>query len=132
MDKYWSGCARKALKGLDRTAERISALALVSVKSGLALNLSVSQTPAGKDDTNRLVFYLQQLVGCSAYLLRKTKYWVVDGFYAKEKAWDQASALGLFMITKLRSDADMQYIYQGPQKPKGRKRRNGGKAAAAR
>ena len=52
---------------------------------------------------------------------------MVDGFYAKEKAWDQAAALGLFMITKLRRDADMQFIYEGVQKPKGRKRRNGGK-----
>lgn len=122
LDKFWSGCARRVLKGLE-----ISTLALVSVKSGLALSLSVEQTPSGSDEDNRLLFYLQQLVSCSAYLLKKTKYWVVDGFYAKEKAWDQAAALGLFMITKLRRDADMQFIYEGAQKPKGRKRRNGGK-----
>ena len=98
LDKYWSGCSQKALKGLE-----ISALALVSVKNGLALTLSVSQTPSGlKDDTNRLVFYLQQLMNCSAYLLQKTKYWVVDGFYAKEQAWDQVAGLGMFMITARR------------------------------
>ncbi len=33
LDKYWSGCSQKALKGLE-----VSALALVSVNSGLALN----------------------------------------------------------------------------------------------
>ncbi len=123
LDKYWSGCSQRVLKGLE-----ISALALVSVKSGLALTLSANQTPSGlKDETNRLVFYLQQLVSCSAYLLKKTKYWVVDGFYAKEQAWDQIAQLGMFMITKLRGDANMNYIYQGEQKSRGRKRKNGGK-----
>lgn len=58
LDKYWSGCSGKALKGLE-----LSALALVSVNSGLALTLSAKQTPAGlKDDANRLVCYLGQLV----------------------------------------------------------------------
>lgn len=123
LDKYWSGCSQRVLKGLE-----ISVLALVSVKSGLAVTLSADQTPAGlKDETSRLVFYLQQLVSCSAYLLKKTKYWVVDGFYAKEQAWDQVAELGLFMITKLRGDANMNYIYQGEQKSRGRKRTNGGK-----
>ena len=123
LDRYWSGCSQRLLKGLE-----LSALAVVSVKSGLALTLSADQTPAGlKDETSRLAFYLLQLVNCSAYLLKKTKYWVVDGFYAKEQAWDQVAELGLFMITKLRSDANMNYIYQGEQKSRGRKRKNGGK-----
>ncbi|MEM9830846.1 MAG: hypothetical protein AAF944_09410 [Bacteroidota bacterium] len=53
LDRYWSGCARKAIKGLE-----VSALALVSVNNGLALTLSVNQTPSGlKDETNRLLFY---------------------------------------------------------------------------
>lgn len=34
---------------------------------------------------------------------------------------------GLFMITKLRGDANMNYIYQGEQKSRGRKRKTGGK-----
>ncbi len=123
LDRYWSGCSQRVLKGLE-----LSTLALVSVKSGLALTLSADQTPAGlKEETNLLVFYLQQLVSCSAYLLKKTKYWVVDGFYAKEQAWNQVAQLGLFMITKLRGDANMNYIYQGEQKRRGRKRKNGGK-----
>lgn len=123
LDRYWSGCSQRALKGLE-----VSALALVSVNSGLALTLSVNQTPGGlKDETNRLLFYLQQLVRCSTYLLKKTKYWVVDGFYAKQAAWDQVAALDMFMITKLRGDANMNYLYEGPQKPRGRRRKNGGK-----
>ncbi len=98
LGRYWSGCSQRALKGLE-----LSALALVSVKSGLALTLSADQTPAGlKDETSRLAFYLQQLVSSSTYLLKKTKYWVVDGFYAKQLAWDQVAQLGLFMITARR------------------------------
>ena len=123
LDKYWSGCSQRVLKGLE-----LSTLALLSAKSGLALTLSAYQTPAGlKDETNHLIFYLQELASCSAYLLKKTKYRVVDGFYAKEQAWDRVAELGMFMITMLRSDANMNYIYQGEQKSRGRKRKNRGK-----
>ena len=53
LDRYWSGCSQRVLKGLE-----LSALAVVSVKSGLALTLSADQTPAGlKDETSRLAFY---------------------------------------------------------------------------
>lgn len=52
---------------------------------------------------------------------------MVDGFYAKEKFLDKTALLGFFVITKLRNDANVQYIYTGEQKSRGRKRTNGGK-----
>lgn len=51
----------------------------------------------------------------------------MDGFYAKGRAWEKTAELGVFMITKLCNDANMQYIYEGEQKPLARKCKNGGK-----
>ena len=69
LDKYWSGCSQRVLKGLE-----ISALALVSVKSGLAQTLLADQTPAGlKDETNRLVFY-RAAAAIAKVLKRKAKH----------------------------------------------------------
>lgn len=36
-------------------------------------------------------------------------------------------AVDLHMIGKLRHDADLRYLYEGPQKPRGRKRQYDGK-----
>jgi hypothetical protein len=46
-----------------------------------------------------------------------------DGFYAKEKTLAKASDIGLSVITKLRCDAGMKWLYVGEQKSKGRKRK---------
>jgi len=122
LAKFWSGCAQKALKGLE-----ISTLALIAEESKVCFSLSTEQTPANLETENRLDFYLHQLEKCRDFLLKKTKYLVVDGFYAKDKFLKKANELGFFVISKLRTDANMKYIYTGEQKKKGRKRRTLGK-----
>jgi Transposase DDE domain len=122
LGKFWSGCLQKAVKGLE-----ISVVALVSIESKVCFSVSTWQTPAHLENENRMDFYLRQLSENSIYLLKKTKYVVADGFYAKEKFLDKTTQLGFFVITKLRADANMTYIYTGEQKSRGRKRTNGGK-----
>ena len=122
LGKFWSGCLKKAVKGLE-----ISVVALVGIETKVCFGISTVQTPSNLENESRIDFYLRQLSENSIYLLKKSKYVTADGFYAKEKFLDKASALGFFVITKLRADADMQYIYQGQQKPNGRPRKNGGK-----
>jgi hypothetical protein len=51
----------------------------------------------------------------------------VDGFYAKKKFIDGAVALGLEIVGKLRIDANLRYLYTGPQKKRGAKRKYDGK-----
>jgi hypothetical protein len=51
----------------------------------------------------------------------------VDGFYAKTKFVDGVVELDLAVISKLRSDADLRYLYTGVQKPRGTKRKYDGK-----
>lgn len=122
LGKYWHGTMQKALKGLE-----ISMIALVSISKKESFCLSIAQTPEKLTEENRLDFYLNQFSNCADYLRKKAKYWVADGFYAKQKAWDKVKSLGFEMISKLRTDANMQYIYQGLQKAKGRRKTNGGK-----
>jgi Transposase DDE domain len=55
------------------------------------------------------------------------QYWAVDGFYSKKKFVDGVVGLNLHVISKLRSDADMRYLYTGVQKPRGAKRKYDGK-----
>ena len=122
LGKFWSGCLQKAVKGLE-----ISVIALVGINNKVCFSCSVQQSPANLENENRIDFYLRQLSENSIYLLKKSKYVVVDGFYAKEKFLDKTALLGFFVITKLRNDANVQYIYTGEQKSRGRKRTNGGK-----
>ena len=122
LDKFWSGCAQKALRGLE-----ISVLALIGLDSKVCFSLSTEQTPSDLEEENRLDFYIRQLKDCATFLLQKTKYLVADGFYAKDKFLEAAGVLGFFVITKLRKDANMQYIYAGEQKSRGRKRKYDGK-----
>lgn len=87
--------------------------------------------PPAVDDvvgtSTRMDVYLKQLQETSPYLPTQLKYWVVDGFYSKRKFVDGVVALNLQVISKLRSDADMRYLYSGVQKPRGAKRKYDGK-----
>ncbi|PSB12914.1 transposase [filamentous cyanobacterium CCP1] len=78
-------------------------------------------------EMTRMDYYLKHLQDSYAYLPTKLKYWAVDGFYSKKKFVDGVVGLNLHVISKLRSDADMRYLYTGVQKPRGAKRKYDGK-----
>lgn len=44
------------------------------------------------------------------------KYLIVDGYYSKKLFLDGVCELGLDLIGKLRTDADMRYLYTGPRR----------------
>ena len=54
-------------------------------------------------------------------------YLVGDGYYSKEKFINGVLELDLHFIGKLRIDANLRYLYQGLQKPRGARRRYDGK-----
>ena len=92
---FWSGCAGKALRGLE-----ISVLACVNVATKQCFALEATQTPPelsastpAKDPEktyNRVSFYLEQLSDCLP-LLPAILHWVGDGFYAKKEVFDAFS-----------------------------------------
>lgn len=76
---------------------------------------------------SRIDHYLKQLKDTRRYLPAAVKYWAVDGFYSKKKFVDGVVELDLQVISKLRNDADMRYLYTGVQKHRGAKRKYDGK-----
>ena len=112
IDKFWSGAAGKALKGLE-----ISLLAFIDVKTATAWSLDVTQTPpklnaekSGK--YTRTDFFIEQLSDCAPYL-KNVRYIVADSFYAKTKMFDQIAGQQKHLITKLRTDANLQFKFEG-------------------
>lgn len=121
LDKFWSGVANRNKKGLE-----ISLLALIDVLSGTAWSLDVTQTPSGLSskegqgkEYTRIDFYLEQIMDLLPKL-NKVVYFVADGYYAKAKMFNALSCMGKHLVTKLRPDANLRYLYTGPH-PKGKK-----------
>ncbi len=119
LDKFWSGCANVAKKGLE-----ISVLAIIEVATGTAWTLDVTQTPSGlstkegqKVQYTRINFYIEQIMDSLSYLIRVT-YIVADGYYAKKKMFDAVLSVGKHLITKLRPDANLKYLLDRSKNPK--------------
>ena len=131
LGMFYNGVRGKAEKGLE-----ISTLAVVNVTENTAYNLSTRQTPAtlrqaqrtaNKGDESRVDCYLEHLKQDRHALPPQIRYLVADGYYSKKRYIDGVAALDLHQIGKLRHDANLRWLYQGEQKPRGRKRRYDGK-----
>jgi hypothetical protein len=83
--------------------------------------------PSFPPELSRVDSYLNQLKSTYPHLPMGLRYLVGDGFYSKQKFVDGVVALTLHLISKLRIDADLRYLYTGSQKPKGRPRKYDGK-----
>ena len=128
IDKFWSGVAGRSKKG-----QEISSLAIVDLDYNTAYNLSVEQTPSsseiGKEEENRIDFYLQQIKRNLTYLQEQgITHIATDGFYSKTRFIDGIVGMNLHQIGRLRKDADLRYLYKGPQKKgRGAKKKYDGK-----
>lgn len=128
LDYFFNGTASRAERGLE-----VSLISLVDVAQNQALALSAEQTPpqpktekAQKTET-RIDFYLAHLERTAPHFPAAVKYGVVDGFYAKQKLVSGVLNLGYHLISKLRLDARLLYIYEGAQKKRGRPRKYAGR-----
>ena len=128
LDHFWNGCAARAERGLE-----VSLISIVDVERNQAFALSAEQTAPlpeikkhGKTRT-RIDFYLEHLQRTAPYFPLSVTSGVFDGFYAKLKFVNGVCALGYQVVSKLRSDADLLYLYDGPQKRRGRRRQFDGK-----
>jgi hypothetical protein len=121
LDYFFSGVAGRNKKGLE-----ISLLSLIDVKSAKAWALDVVQTP-GKllskegllDEYTRIDFYLEQILDLLS-VLKNVAYFVADGYYAKVKVFSVLSQHGKYLITKLRPDANLRFLFKGTH-PKGKR-----------
>jgi Transposase DDE domain len=129
IDWYWHGTASRAEKGLEA-----SVISLVDMDVNSAYALSAKQTnptgtPASKTGSGltRIDQGVDHLQETHPFFPAKVKYLAVDGNYAGKKFVDGACDLGLEVIGHLRNDADANYLYQGEQKGRGRRRKYDGK-----
>ena len=122
LDKFYHSSLSKTETGLE-----ISTLAVVEVTYNTAYNLSTRQTPALTQPDTRVDQYLAHLQPDRMALPKGIRYLVADGYYSKTKFINGVMALELELIGKLRHDANLRWLYQGEQKPRGRHRRYDGK-----
>ena len=113
-----------ALPPKPKTKVRITTAQLETARSALSALADRSASPL---KTTRIDFYLTQLAKIRHLLPDALQYLVADGFYAKFKFVEGVMAQNLHLIGKLRVDADLQYLFTGPQKPRGAPRKYAGK-----
>jgi IS4 transposase len=116
IDYFWSGVAGRSKKG-----QEISSLAIVDLDYNTAYNFLVEQTPSGdeigKKEENRIDFYLQQIRRNEKYLKEHNiTHLAADGFYSKTRFIEGIIDMHLHQIGRLREDANLRYLYKGPQR----------------
>ncbi len=117
-DKFWNGSNNKAESGLEA-----SSVAIIDIEKNKAYPLAIKQTPTllyikqllsgpGNieiDDISRIDFYITFIASIIGSILQFTDYFVVDGFFQKEKFVTAMVNLGLKLVGKLRIDANLRY-----------------------
>lgn len=151
-DYFFNSITGKAEKGLE-----ISVISVVEVETRLAYTLTVQQTPkrpesvstsasaqlktkktrksrhktllspSSKPESTRIDDYIQHLRNTRNYLPDSVRYLVADGYYYRSKFWEAVQKLNLELIGKLRTDANLRYLYTGQQKKRGAPRKYDGK-----
>lgn len=127
--KFWSSCLGKVAPGLE-----IGGLAVADLDHNTALHLEAIQTlpysPTFKEAGKTLIdHYAKVLIDRSTQLRQISDYLAVDGYFSKKSFVDQiVDSTDLHLICKLRTDANLRYLYKGPKRPgRGRPRKYDGK-----
>lgn len=112
--KFWNGCVSKAMSGLE-----ISEIAVIDVDKNTAFHLECLQTPSTlPDEESRIDWYAAQIVERAPQLQTFSNYLIYDGAAAKHKFLDPiCDQTDLHVISKLRKDANLRYLYTGAQRP---------------
>lgn len=120
---FWSGVAGRAKWGLE-----FCGLAVLDVSRKTAFHLFGFQTIDLNDEETLIQFYVRKLLERKESLLQISKYLVADAYFSKSTFIEPFVQAGFHVISRLRDDADLQYIFTGEQKKgRGRKRKYDGK-----
>ena len=117
LEHVWNSRQRRSEKGLE-----VSTVAWLDITDNCAYGLSVEQTPpsnkGAEPQATRMDAYLEQLQRVVRdHQLHHLRYVIADGYYSNRKFVDGIRALGMHQIGKLRRDANLRYLYQGPGRP---------------
>jgi len=116
LDSFWSGAHGKALKGLE-----IGGLALLDFEANTALHLDAAYTPdqsaLDKLGWTRIDYYANWIIKKAKKLPQSVDTLCVDGYFAKKKFINAIlEKTNLSVISKMRTDANLRYLYNGEQK----------------
>lgn len=109
---FWSGCAGRAKWGLE-----IGGLAAIDIDNHTAFHLEAVQTLVSKE-RSLTDWYANTISERKTQLLDISPYLVADAWFAKRTFADQVLQNGMHLISRLRDDADLRYLYLG--KPTGK------------
>jgi hypothetical protein len=117
------------------TSLEFSEIAVVDVDYRTAYHLSMEQTPPSASlstvfgpEGSRIDWYLLHLQQEQFLFPPEVRYLAADGYYAKQKFVDGVCECDLHLISKLRHDANLRYLYLGPHpKRRGARKKYDGK-----
>ncbi|MCP4177319.1 MAG: transposase [bacterium] len=127
LGNYWSGVAGKTKPGLE-----ISGIAAIDIDNNTALHLEAVQTP-GKEELkeigfNLLSWYANCITERAEILKEISKCVVADAYFSKKPFADQIIQAGMNLVSRLRKDSDLKYLYRGkPTGKQGRPKKFAGK-----
>ena len=128
LGKYWSGSAQKALWGLEA-----SLLSVIDIETRTAWHLDAVQTPDQAErqakNLSLIDHYAQCVIWQASRCQQLSTYLAVDAYFAKASFVDRiCKSTSLHLISRLRQDANLRYLYTGPKSGKrGRPRQFAGK-----
>lgn len=124
---YWSGCAGQSKWGLE-----IGGIAAIDLDNHTAFHLEAVQTLIDGGDTSLTDWYARVIRERKETLCSISQYLVADAWFSKKPFVDQIIDMGMQLISRLRDDADLKYLYHGePSGKKGRPKKYDGKIDVA-
>lgn len=119
---FWSGVAGSSKWGLE-----IGGIAVIDIDNHSAFHLEAVQT-IKKEGETLLEYYANTIATRKEPLLKLSKYLVVDAYFSKEPFVSTICESGFEIVSRLRTDAHLQYAFIGKQKSgRGRPKRFAGK-----
>ena len=115
-DWFWSGKDQQTKAGLET-----GCLALVDVADTAAYSIEAVQTPLGMKGT-LMEHYVNIVKKNIETILSYTRYMAADGYFMKSSFIEPLLELKLHVITRMRPDANLSYLYTEARKT-GRRRK---------
>ncbi|RLV57653.1 IS4 family transposase, partial [Parashewanella curva] len=130
LAKFFHGAIGKAEKGLE-----LSLISIVDLDANMAYALDAMQTidaakpkSENEDEIARIDLYAEQAIRVAPLLIQHNiHYMAIDSYYTKYKYVTPIKRSGLDAVGKLRSDANLRWLYQGEYSGRGRPKKFDGK-----
>lgn len=114
IGRFWSGCAGAVKHGLE-----ILGIGLVDADENDCMMLRAVQTPSEQSlkeaGVSLLSWYLTSVVNLKDQLRDLSQYIVADAYFSVRCFVDGLSDEGFHLISRLRDNANLRYLYSGPR-----------------